>query len=131
MILVSDASPLAGLPPGTYGPWAVDPSGKIVVAGTPYLAGSNQSLESGCSLLASAISWPLAEVLATVTRNPAVLLGHSPPKLEAGQPANVVLFQVDEHSCFTIKRTCVDGTWHEPLRGDDRPAPGPANLLAR
>ena len=43
MILVSDASPLAGLPPGTYGEWAVDPSGKIVVAGTPYLAGSNQA----------------------------------------------------------------------------------------
>src|SRR6202034_1491943 len=43
-ILVSDASPLAGLPPGDYGDWAVDPSGKIVVAGTPYLAGSNQGL---------------------------------------------------------------------------------------
>src|SRR5207244_125138 len=46
-ILVSDASPLAGLPPGPYGEWAVDPSGKIVVAGTPYLAGSNQGLETG------------------------------------------------------------------------------------
>ena len=47
IILVSDASPLAGLPVGTYGDWAVDPSGKIVVAGTPYLAGSNQGLEIG------------------------------------------------------------------------------------
>ena len=46
-ILISDASPLAGLPPGVYGEWAVDPSGKIVVAGTPYLAGSNQGLEIG------------------------------------------------------------------------------------
>ena len=43
-ILVSDASPLAGLSPGTYGLWAVDPSGKIVVADTPYLAGSNLDL---------------------------------------------------------------------------------------
>ena len=43
---VSDASPLAGLPPGTYGD---GPStlGKIVVAGTAYLAGSNQSLATG------------------------------------------------------------------------------------
>ena len=32
---------------GVYGEWAVDPSGKIVVAGTPYLAGSNQGLEVG------------------------------------------------------------------------------------
>ncbi len=33
VILISDASPLAGLPAGTYGDWAVDPSGKVVVAG--------------------------------------------------------------------------------------------------
>ncbi len=44
-ILVSDASPLSGLPPGTYGDWGVESSGRIVVAGTPYLAGSNQTLE--------------------------------------------------------------------------------------
>ena len=53
-ILVSDASPLAGLPPGTYGPWSVHPSGKIVVAGTPYLAGSNQGLEVGLNTLIGA-----------------------------------------------------------------------------
>ena len=47
VILISDASPLAGLPAGTYGPWDVDPSGKIVVAGTPYLAGSNRPLATG------------------------------------------------------------------------------------
>ena len=47
VILVSDASPLAGLPAGVYGEWAVDPSGKIVVAGTPYLAGSNPGLDIG------------------------------------------------------------------------------------
>ena len=58
-ILVSDASPLAGLPPGTYGEWAVDPSGKIVVAGTPYLAGSNQGLEVGVRNLLAATGWPL------------------------------------------------------------------------
>ena len=35
-ILVSDASPLSGLPPGTYGEWAVEPEGRIVVAGTTF-----------------------------------------------------------------------------------------------
>ena len=35
--MVSDASPLAGLPTGDYFPWEVDASGKIIVAGTPYL----------------------------------------------------------------------------------------------
>ncbi len=74
-ILVSDASPLAGLPVGTYGDWAVDPSGKIVVAGTPYLAGSNQGLEIGVQNLSRATGWPLPQVLAAVTSNPARLLG--------------------------------------------------------
>ena len=76
-ILVSDASPLSGLPPGTYGEWAVEPAGEIVVAGTPYLAGSNQALDVGLRTLMGATSWPLADVLATVTRNPVMLLGRS------------------------------------------------------
>lgn len=113
-ILVSDASPLSGLPPGTYGEWAVESAGKIVVAGTPYLAGSNQGLDVGLSTLLAATSWPLADVLATATRNPAVLLGHPVPTLEAGEPANVVLFQIDDRGRFKIVRTCVDGVWHEP-----------------
>jgi hypothetical protein len=82
VILISDASPLAGLPVGTYGPWDVDPSGRIVVAGTPYLAGSNRSLATGVGNLMAAVSWPIAEALGTVTRNPALLLGRSPPRLE-------------------------------------------------
>jgi N-acetylglucosamine-6-phosphate deacetylase len=39
-IITCDASPLAGMPPGRYGEWEVTPAGKIVVPGTPYLAGS-------------------------------------------------------------------------------------------
>ena len=44
MILTCDASPLAGSPPGKYRLWEHEfeilPIGKIVVSGTPYLAGS-------------------------------------------------------------------------------------------
>jgi N-acetylglucosamine-6-phosphate deacetylase len=43
-LVTCDASSLAGLPPGRYREWGSDldvlPSGKVVVAGTPYLAGS-------------------------------------------------------------------------------------------
>ena len=43
-ILTCDASPLAGLPPGRYREWEQDfeilPEGKILVAGTSFLAGS-------------------------------------------------------------------------------------------
>src|SRR5438445_4307849 len=44
LILTCDASSLAGSPPGKYRQWEQEfeilPIGKIVVAGTPYLAGS-------------------------------------------------------------------------------------------
>jgi N-acetylglucosamine-6-phosphate deacetylase len=108
-VLVSDASPLAGLPPGTYGPWAVDPSGKIVVAGTPYLAGSNQGLEIDVRNLMAATGWLLPEVLAAVTRNPARLLGRPEPRLEPGEPANLVIFRRPRPEGFALERAWVDG----------------------
>jgi len=110
-ILISDASPLAGLPPGAYGEWTVDPTGKIVVANTPYLAGSNQALETGLQNMLKATHWPLRDALATVTSNPARLLGHPEPRLEQGQPANLVVFRRPEPNGFSLRRTCVDGRW--------------------
>jgi N-acetylglucosamine-6-phosphate deacetylase len=112
-ILVSDASPLAGLEPGTYGSWAVDPSGKIVVAGTPYLAGSNQGLEVGVNRLMAATGWSLQDTIATVTFNPARLLGRDEPKLETGEPASLVVFRLVEkpERRLDLVGTCVDGRW--------------------
>jgi N-acetylglucosamine-6-phosphate deacetylase len=101
-ILVSDASPLAGLAPGIYGEWAVDPSGKIVVAGTPYLAGSNQGLEIGLRNLRRATGWSLAQCLATVTINPARLLGEPLPRLAIGEPADLVTFKLGENGEFAL-----------------------------
>jgi N-acetylglucosamine-6-phosphate deacetylase len=50
LILTCDAGSLAGLPPGTYHEWgtelAVLPGGKIVVPGTPFLAGSGLLLDA-------------------------------------------------------------------------------------
>ena len=77
VILVSDASPLAGLAPGRYGDWEVDPSGKIVVAGTPYLAGSNQGIEVGINALIRDAGLTLAQAIVTATTHPARLL-HRP-----------------------------------------------------
>jgi N-acetylglucosamine-6-phosphate deacetylase len=113
LILVSDASPLAGLPPGIYGDWAVDPTGKIVVAGTPYLAGSNQDLVAGLNNLASATEWSLIELIHTVTRNPARLLRKPDPLLVPGLPANLVLFQMPEPKTLSVQRVCIDGAWEE------------------
>jgi N-acetylglucosamine-6-phosphate deacetylase len=116
VILVSDASPLAGLPPGRYGEWAVDPSGKVVVAGSPYLAGSNQGLETGLNVLLGATEFSLAEAVATVTSNPSRLLDRPEPKLAAGQAANLVVFERPRRGArfgFALRRTCVDGRWVE------------------
>ena len=108
-ILVSDASPLAGLPPGTYGAWAVDPSGKIVVAGTPYLAGSNADLPTAINeVLAAEPGLAPAQVLAMVTRNPARLLDRDEPRLAAGRPANYIRFRLEEGR-FELISTFVDG----------------------
>jgi N-acetylglucosamine-6-phosphate deacetylase len=120
VILVSDASPLAGLPPGRYGGWEVDPSGKIVVAGTPYLAGSNQGLDVGLSTLMGVTGYSLAQAFATVTTNPARLLGRPGPALDVGQPACLVRFRLDWAAAaprIRLLATCVDGEWTEAESG--------------
>lgn len=115
LILVSDASPLAGLPPGQYGEWAVDPTGKVVVAGTPYLAGSNQDLDVGLRNLLEATDLTLAEAIATVTRNPARVLGRPEPSLQPGAPADLVRFRHDPaRRSFELVATCVAGRWFGP-----------------
>lgn len=108
-ILVSDASPLAGLPTGAYGPWAVDSSGKIVVAGTPYLAGSNQGLDVGVATLIRATGCSMAEALEAATARPAWLIGRIPTRVVAGEPANLIRFRIDP--TFRLMMTCVDGLW--------------------
>jgi len=114
IILVSDAGWLAGLPPGTYGEWAVDPSGKIVVAGTPYLAGSTQGLMTGLrNLDAVEPSFPRS-LLNTVTRNPAELLGKPAPRIAPGEPANLVILRSPAPGNITLDRVCVDGAWVDP-----------------
>jgi N-acetylglucosamine-6-phosphate deacetylase len=113
IILVSDAGWLAGLPVGAYGDWAVDPSGKIVVAGTPYLAGSNQGLETGLRNLERAVPGFPRPLLDVVTRNPAALLNRPAPRIAAGEPANLVVVRRSEPEGLTLERTCVDGVWTE------------------
>src|SRR5262249_24473065 len=104
-------SPLAGLPPGEYGDWAIEPSGRIVVAGTPYLAGSNLALETGIQIALEATGWPIERALAAVTTNPARLLGCRAPRLAGGEPASFVIFRRPDLSGFALERSCVLGQW--------------------
>ena len=124
VILVSDFSPLAGLPAGSYGAWSVHAGGKIVVTGTPYLAGANRGLAEGLTHLMAWADIPLAQAWGSVTTNPARLIGQPVPDLLPGSLANLVVFRVTEpklledsqlYPTVEVLRTCVDGRWHEPL----------------
>lgn len=99
VILTCDASSLAGLPSGRYREWEQDleirPEGKIVVAGTPYLAGSWAFTDTciGTAMRHGGVT--LAEAIAMATDHPRRLLGLPVPKLAAGEPANLVVFELD------------------------------------
>jgi N-acetylglucosamine-6-phosphate deacetylase len=108
-VIVSDASPLAGLPPGHYGEWEVDPTGKIVVAGTPYLAGSNRDLPEAINEVRRAEpSLTVEEVLSMTSANAAVAIGCMIPKVEPGWPANLIFFHWEDDG-FELVTTVVDG----------------------
>lgn len=113
-ILVSDASPLAGLPPGRYGAWEVDPSGKILVAGTPYLAGANRGIEAGVNALIRDAGLSPLQAIRAATANPARLLGRPEPAIKPGRPANLIRYRMDGGLTgpeFALIETCVDGEW--------------------
>lgn len=92
-ITISDMSPLAGSPPGRYESWEVTPSGKVIVAGTPYLAGSCRDQFDALAFLTGAVGVSLTQAIRSMTINPARLLGRAEPKLEPGEPANIVRFR--------------------------------------
>ena len=86
-ILVSDASPLAGLPPGRT---ATGPSIPRARSSSP--APRTWPARTRGSKSACGTCWPrpvdaLAKSLATVTTNPARLLGRPEPPLKPGEPA--------------------------------------------
>lgn len=100
-LLISDASPLAGLSPGRYRLWSttveVTPSGRAVVVeerGGSVLAGA-------CSFLDTCIfrAWQdggisLADAVRLAVVQPRALLGLPTPAFTIGEAANFVLFDI-------------------------------------
>ena len=119
LVLISDHSPLAGMPVGTYDDWAVDASGKITVAGTPYLAGSNQNLPDGVINLMHATGWDFETVARTISANPARLLHQPLPPLAIGDLWEGSIWAVDENThpaTATVLETWVQGECFEADR---------------
>lgn len=95
-LLTCDAGSLAGMAPGKYREWGTDlevlPSGKIVVAGTPFLAGSGHFTDLCVGNVVRFAGVSLEEAVDMATVRPRQLLGLPVCTLDVGQPADCVLF---------------------------------------
>jgi len=95
-ILVSDSVTFAGMPPGRYaspigGEVDVDVSGRVSVAGTPYLAGSGACLLDIVCGYEAFTGLPFADAARMACHNPARILGRS-ADLSPGAAADFILF---------------------------------------
>lgn len=95
-LITSDASSLAGSPPGKYREWGTDlevlASGKVVVSGTPFLAGSGHFTDVCVSNVIRTAGVSLADAIDMASARPRQLLGLPVTTIEAGQPADLMLF---------------------------------------
>lgn len=111
IILTCDASSLAGMPPGRYRHWdqefEVLPSGKITVAGTPFLAGSGAFTDVCLGNVIRFAGVSLAEAVDMAGARPRALLGLPPRSLEPGAPADLVLFDWEPGGDFRVVKTLV------------------------
>jgi N-acetylglucosamine-6-phosphate deacetylase len=113
-ILTCDASSLAGLPPGRYREWDQDfevrPEGKVVVAGTPYLAGSAVFTDVCIGQVIRMAGVSLRDAVDMASARPRELLGLPSRRLEAGMPAELLLFDWDEGGPIRVLETVLPGT---------------------
>jgi N-acetylglucosamine-6-phosphate deacetylase len=98
LCLVSDAVALGGCPPGIYGGGRheVLPTGKVVLAGTPYLAGAGHLLDTCVANALRFTDLGLAGIARAASTNPARVLGLEDRKgrVAAGYDADLTLFRV-------------------------------------
>jgi N-acetylglucosamine-6-phosphate deacetylase len=111
--LVSDAVSLGGLSPGSYagGRLEVLDTGKIVVAGTPYLAGAGHLLDTCVANAVRFSDLTLAQAVRCATTIPAQLLGLDRQKgqLRVGADADLTLFRLPDHGPLEIEATLLAG----------------------
>jgi len=112
-ILVSDLVALGGLPPGRYkapvgGDVELSSTGRLSVAGTPFLAGAVLPLKDGVANMVKHCDLPLADALRLATANPGRLIGGR-GELAVAAVADLIRFShVPDHS-FEIEAVVVAG----------------------
>jgi N-acetylglucosamine-6-phosphate deacetylase len=96
-ILTSDASSLAGLPPGRYREWGQElevlAEGKVVLGGTTSLAGSWYFTDHCVGTAIRLTGIDLGTAMDMAGARPRELLGLPAVRLEAGSPADLMLFE--------------------------------------
>jgi N-acetylglucosamine-6-phosphate deacetylase len=118
-VLVSDAVLAAGMEPGEYQladglPITLQPSGRLEMTGTEYLAGAAAPLEVCVANAVRHAGLSIADAVRAVTINPSRLLGLGPlaghEALQVGARANLTLFRQDAETLDIIPlATVVDG----------------------
>lgn len=97
-IFVSDSVAMGGLSAGTYmgGRYEVLPTGKIVLAGTPYLAGAGMLLDYCLANAIVATDLTLAQITASASAIPARALGLEGARghIRIGYSADLTLFRL-------------------------------------
>lgn len=98
LIATCDASNLAGLPPGRHTAWGQEfeilPEGKIVVPGTPFLAGSGAFTDRCLETLLRLGELSLADAFDVAGNRPRELFGLPARLLEVGEPADLLAVHV-------------------------------------
>jgi N-acetylglucosamine-6-phosphate deacetylase len=94
--LVSDATALAGMPPGRYrtavgGDVELSEDGRLSLVGTPFLAGAARSLSDGVACAVDMAGLTLAAALDLASANPGRIVGDR-GVLRPGSPADLILF---------------------------------------
>ena len=111
LILTCDASSLAGLPAGKHKVWDQDfeilPTGKIVVPGTSYLAGSWAFTDLCVANMLKLGETSLSETIDLASNGPRALLGLPPRSLDVGEPAEAILFDSGPERDFQLRATVV------------------------
>jgi N-acetylglucosamine-6-phosphate deacetylase len=118
-IMTCDASPLAGLSPGTHALWEEEvqvlADGKIVLPTQNVLAGSYDFTSTCVEKLLKHIGMPYAETHPMISDHPRRLLGLPIPRLEIGQPANLVLLRRAEgNELLHTHAVIADQLYHFP-----------------
>ncbi len=118
VVLVSDLSGFAGLGPGIYPSNAGDvqmlDDERLVVAGEHrLLAGASRPIGACIAQVMKMAGLYLETAVDMASRKPAQLLGLTPGRLQAGDPADLVLFDLedkpDQAAKMTVRATILSG----------------------